>query len=324
MNDEPARRHIRPTRWLKNAIRLVIFIAVAAGVAHAGWMAYGDIQGRDFSLWDVDWRWLAASGAIYLLGLAPSWLYWHVVLRALGQHPTPWQTVRGYYISHLGKYVPGKAMVVVIRAGIVAGPRTSGAVAAAAVFVETLTMMAVGAAISAGLLAMLFREQTWLLLLSLGLCLAAAVPTIPVVFRWGVRILRLDRLRPEIGVALERLDGRLVLTGWLMMSVLWTLLGLSLLAALAATPGVVLSWGDLPQAVPLAICCVALATVAGFLSMLPGGIAVRELVVISLLAPAYGEVAAVVSAILLRAVWLLSELLVSTILYWSGDRGGTS
>jgi uncharacterized membrane protein YbhN (UPF0104 family) len=113
-----------------------------------------------------------------------------------------------------------------------------------------------------------------------------------------------------------------VLIGWLMMAVLWTLLGLSLVATLAALPDPHLSWQDLPTAAPLAICCVALATVAGFLSMLPGGIAVRELVVITLVAPVYGEVAAVVSAVFLRVVWLLSELGISTILYVMGRRGG--
>jgi uncharacterized membrane protein YbhN (UPF0104 family) len=315
---EPQKHRFHLPRWFKPALRIIIFVVVAAGVGHAVWKAYGDVQRQEFSFYDVDWRWLVASGVIYLAGLAPSWLYWHLVVRSLGQRPSLVETLRGYYISHLGKYVPGKAMVVVVRAGMVAGPRTSGAVAAAAVFVETLTMMAVGAAIAAGLLAALYHEQTWLLALSLGLCACAAVPTLPPVFRFCVRLLRLDRARPEVGKAVERLNLRLMLVGWAMMALLWLLLGLSLLATIASMPGVTLTAANLPQAVPLTVCCVALATVAGFVSMLPGGVAVRELVVISLLAPQYGEVVAVVSAVLLRLVWLLSELGISTILYLVG------
>jgi hypothetical protein len=103
------------------------------------------------------------------------------------------------------------------------------------------------------------------------------------------------------------------------MGLLWIVLGLSLVATLKSMPGVQLGeqlgWAELPEALLLAICCVALATVAGFLSMIPGGLAVRELVLITLLAPEYGEVAALVSAVLLRLIWLLSEVAVSTILY---------
>jgi uncharacterized membrane protein YbhN (UPF0104 family) len=60
--------------------------------------------------------------------------------------------------------------------------------------------------------------------------------------------------------------------------------------------------------------------VLGFLSFIPGGFGVREMVLLPLLAPAFGEAGALVAAILLRLEWLVSELLVSSILYW-GVRG---
>jgi uncharacterized membrane protein YbhN (UPF0104 family) len=66
---------------------------------------------------------------------------------------------------------------------------------------------------------------------------------------------------------------------------------------------------------PLLTACAALAVVAGFLSLLPAGAGVREYVMMTLLAPAFGHVAAVVSAVLLRLVWMASEVLVSVILY---------
>ncbi len=52
-----------------------------------------------------------------------------------------------FFASQLGKYVPGKAMVVVIRTDMVRGDQVKTAPAAASVFVETLTWLFVGAAI---------------------------------------------------------------------------------------------------------------------------------------------------------------------------------
>ena len=49
---------------------------------------------------------------------------------------------RAYIVSHLGKYVPGKAMVVVVRSGMVVPFGGRASTAAIATFYETLVMMA--------------------------------------------------------------------------------------------------------------------------------------------------------------------------------------
>jgi uncharacterized membrane protein YbhN (UPF0104 family) len=69
------------------------------------------------------------------------------------------------------------------------------------------------------------------------------------------------------------------------------------------------------ETLPLLTACAALAVVAGFLSLVPAGAGVREYVIMTLLAAEYGAVAAVAAAILLRLVWMVSEVLVSVILY---------
>jgi len=70
---------------------------------------------------------------------------------------------------------------------------------------------------------------------------------------------------------------------------------------------------------------VALAVVGGFLLLvLPGGLGVREAALAKLMVPYLGtllshaQLAAVVSAALLRIVWLVSELVISGILYIGG------
>ena len=133
----------------------------------------------------------------------------------------------------------------------------------------------------------------------------------PPIFRRLVRMLRVEKLNPQIETAIRGVDYRLMLSGWLWVSAGWFLLGLSLWATLCSLPGVDAALTD----TPLLTATVGLAVVAGFLSLIPGGLGVRDWILVELLEPQYGIVAALVSAILLRLAWLLSELLVSAILY---------
>ena len=59
---------------------------------------------------------------------------------------------------------------------------------------------------------------------------------------------------------------------------------------------------------PQIMAAVALSMVAGFVSLLPGGAGVREMVISTLLTPIIGPVFAIISAVSLRVVWLLCEL----------------
>ena len=81
------------------------------------------LAGQGEYSWDFDPGWLGLAGVLYLLGLLPAGLFWHRVLLVLGQDARLGETLRAYYIGHLGKYVPGKAMVVVIRAGLIRSHR---------------------------------------------------------------------------------------------------------------------------------------------------------------------------------------------------------
>ncbi len=115
-----------------------------------------------------------------------------------------------------------------------------------------------------------------------------------------------------------------VLIGVTIISLGWLLMGLSMAAVLAATnvlPAVLSNLGPL-KALGLLTAVVALATVGGFVSMLPGGIGFREWVLIETLAPilgAGGVVAATAAAVLLRVLWLVSEA-VGTGLFLMLDR----
>lgn len=298
----------------KLIFRLTILALVGVGIWHTVVKALVELEERKFSLTQIQPWWLVVAGVVYLAGMIPSWLFWHRTLLAMGQRPRWQESLRAFYIGHLGKYVPGKALVVILRTGLIRSNRVDTSVAATSVFVETLTMMAVGAFVAAATLGMMFREQVWLLLLAVVLMLCAGGPTLPPIFRRLVRLVGVKKVSPDIDSALAGLDIRLMSYGWITVALGWCLLGLSLWATLHAIPTTTTN----PVSVadwPLITACVALAMVAGFLSLLPGGIGIREYVVMTLLVQPFGAAAAAVSAILLRLVWLLAELLFAGILY---------
>lgn len=319
-------------RWMKTAVKLLI-------VALVLWFVRRTLVDAWRHLEDYEWRlqpaWLIPAGAIYLLGLLPPALFWYRVLRVLGQQPRLGETLRAYYIGHLGKYVPGKAMVVVIRTGLIRSQRVRTGVAAVSVFVETLTMMAVGAFVAAAFLAarvltrtsgapeaagfadraMALVGQHFLLLIAVGLMVVAGLPTLPPIFRRLVRLAGVGRSDPETAANVARLGFGTLALGWLLMFLAWGLLGLSFWAVLRAMGVAGLS---LATDLPLYTAGVALAMVAGFLSLIPGGAVVREAILTELMVGPFGEVVAVVSALLLRLIWLLSELAISVILYAGG------
>ncbi len=110
----------------------------------------------------------------------------------------------------------------------------------------------------------------------------------------------------NIGYLGLRIDGKTV--GWFLM-------GLSLWATLQAIGTPDLRW---PGDWPLTTAAVALAVVVGFASLIPGGAGVRDWVLAFLMIPRFGTATALISAFLLRMVWLVSELAISGILYKMG------
>jgi uncharacterized membrane protein YbhN (UPF0104 family) len=170
-----------------------------------------------------------------------------------------------------------------------------------------------------------------LTLLAAAMAIGAGLPTMPPIARRLARIgmARLDPLElgsemnsqpptstadthKEIDASLNAISLSLVASGWLAACVCWMLLGLSLWATLRAIGVEQLSpVNDLP----LLVAAVSLAVVAGFLSLLPGGILVRDALLMQLVAPICGDANALIAAVLLRLVWLVTELGICGILY---------
>ncbi|HWE36047.1 MAG TPA: lysylphosphatidylglycerol synthase domain-containing protein [Isosphaeraceae bacterium] len=296
---------------VKAAVAVVVLVAVGRHVA-ATWR---DLKTKG-GLPRVDPGWATAGVALYLVGLSAfAVVFWRILARS----PSPvglgaaW---RAYLISHLGKYVPGKAMVVVMRAGLVAPSGARPATAAFATFYETLVMMAAGGLIAAaggafgdlpGVPVGLGRYGSLQVapgLLGLALGLAFLVVVEPHVFpRLAVTA---SLPFPNVGrEALPRFSYPFLIEGLIWSAVGWAVLGLSLWAVVRSMS---------PEGVPFSLwpaltAGVALATVAGFVVALPGGLGVREWVLMTTLEPVVGADRAVLSALALRLAWVVGEVL---------------
>ena len=312
-----------PWRWLFRAVKVLICLLVAWGIWSSVVNALHEIDRHGFSFKEIRAGWLVLSGTLYLVALLPMGLYWHCVLTTMGQRPRLPHTLRAYYIGHLGKYVPGKALVVVLRTALVGGSRVDRTIAAVSVFVETLMQMSVGSAVAAAIIGLRFRHHWPLLIAAIGLMVAAGLPTLPPVFRYLAKVLRRLGAAGDVDRHAEAVDTRMFLYGWLAAGCCWFVMGLSLWSTIKAMPVAHTQMpGDL-ETYLLLTATVALAVVAGFLSLLPGGIGIRELVLIPLIGHEMqlGIALALVSAVTLRLIWILSEVVLSIILYFGVRKG---
>lgn len=276
---------------------------------------------------DVQPGWLVLAGLAYTVGWWPSAWFWRRLLQRMGATPRRRDVVRAFFVGSLGKYVPGKAGVLVLRAGLL---RDRGApVAASALGATYETLLSVGAALALAVgLAPIFVPPAvvadwpeWIrralespLLPATGVLLACAA-LLPVI----ARVLTLVAVRfaprmPAPGAGGGRIDVRTVAVGLAGLVGGWALHGLSLGLVLRGLGGS-LSLGDWP----MWIGAVSLSTAVGFFAVFaPGGLGVREGILIELLRlqPQVGAGVAVVAAVLIRVVWLAAEVAAAALLYW--------
>src|SRR5438445_11269915 len=77
---------------------------------------YKDLTSENLREHTFHFGWLAASAALYLVGLAMWGLFWFRLMRLFDQQITLPIAMRAYLLGQLGKYVPGKAWALMVRA----------------------------------------------------------------------------------------------------------------------------------------------------------------------------------------------------------------
>lgn len=287
---------------------------VLIAIGHRVWLEREKLAAFDFSL---DYRWMVFSGVCYLVGMSACALFWHAAMRDCKASPSALSVATAYFAGHLGKYVPGKGLVVVIRAAVVKGPGVTMGLAAITSFVETLLMMATGSLISLVSLPILqVPRRSYLILIAAGLTAVLGLLVSPPVMSRLKMIV--TKPFPDVGRDFAfRLRWITLGFGVVMMLAAWLLAGLSLIGLLASMGKfgqIVLQLG-IAKACALLVCVVALATVGGFVSMIPGGLGTREWILVETLGPMIGGSQAIVAAILLRLVWLVAEIAASGVLW---------
>jgi uncharacterized membrane protein YbhN (UPF0104 family) len=313
-----------------------------------GWYFRRELQDPVLWNWSFQPGWLVVSGVLYSLGLGVSACYWYRLLRRIGQHPHVPAVVRAYYVGQLGKYVPGKAWAVLVRATLAGGAGVRPGLAGLTAFYEVLTTMTAGVLLAAVLLALLQPDTTsgidWStferlvqrapdlppldrktgVLLAVLMLVPVGVSVLPPIFNRLAYRLSLP-FREKDAAPLPRMQALGLLEGLLMTACGWLLLGASVWAGLQAAspqplPWTMAVWGRLTA-------FLAMAYVAGFLAIfLPGGIGVREFFLIFFLTAELTHLVqleeemarlTVVAAVgVLRFVWFVADIVVAAIVYW--------
>ena len=307
-----------------------------------------------FSQIEVDWRWLLLAGVCYFAGWLPAVWFWRSYLVSTGCHPDWLATLRAYYCGHLGKYVPGKATVLVIRAGLLRDQNVPIKVAAVGATLESLGVMGVGLGITLALAAWVLPGPAWDVIPTWLHCfesnkwlgpvtvLVVAGVSIPVLASFLKRIAsRLaqrevdsvpslasasDEQAPqsdgdpadvaEAGVGDSGSIVRLLVVGSLSFIPAWFLHGLSLGCVVIATGGAASAADSV-----MWMGVVAGATSIGFLVLIaPGGLGIREALIVAALAPGLGKPLAIAIAAILRITWFVTELVTAGLLYFIRKR----
>lgn len=302
-------------RWTPLAFRMVVFMLVVWGIWHVIKDSLVEFQEHPFSLTSIRWGWLVVAAGLYLLSLLPMGWFWHRILISLGQPVGFYAVVRAYIIGHLGKYVPGKTLVLVLRTDLLRpfGVRTD--VVVLSIVLETFNMMAVGAALAATVLSWQLEGQRTMQVFAWCTAGVLLLPSLPPVsnraIRWLIRSKGRDlhrRHRFAIPFSVMATGWMAIVLGWLLMtaSMVATILGVSV------DPNT--EW-SLELAIR-AVLATTLSVVGGFVSLLPGGIGVREWIMDQLLEAPLGKVTAVFTVVFLRVTWLITEIVAGILLYF--------
>lgn len=299
------------------AIRIVKWVTIIAVLGAIGWQIskLADdwaTDGKRVLERGLLWHWVFISLGVFWLGQFCFALYWRRLIQSSGAVLPLLSSVRAYLVGTLGKYVPGKALVVVVRTGMLPEAKGRRFLVGGATVYETLTSMSAAGLI--GFLAIVLTRRD-LVFNMLG---AAAIA---IVLNAIVHPYPFSRLAKMVTIPFRRKGDPLPAQAWYrcywssmpLLLFEWLGSGLSLWATAAAFHLDVFS---VPAAIFL-IGVAALATAAGFLVLpVPAGIGVREFVVISLLTKWFNDQAtAVCISLILRTIWTAGEMMLAGGLY---------
>jgi uncharacterized membrane protein YbhN (UPF0104 family) len=320
--------------WFRPHVAIVRMVAVLTIMLLTCWfmgrqiyLAYAELATRPLS---IRYDYLALAFAVDLLatfllvGPFAIGLIDRYRLQAPAAEPNQrltWSAIwQAYIISQVGKYVPGKAVVLVIRYMVLGRLGISFGVVVLATFFETIGAMAAAALLS--FLLLTFSPSTagsqslaqlpWLWPTSLFLFLGLGFLVIPPVLAQAPRAM--SRIAPSARRHADTPIGWGTV-GWSLLSglIAWCAFGASFWAVVQSVSPKPLPLAEIPTLT--AVFC--FSYVAGFLSLVPGHFGVREFIMDLVLRPMLGgdRLVAVSATLLSRLVTLTVELLLALVAY---------
>lgn len=267
-------------------------------------------QRRDY--WRIEPLPLLLAIGCYAITMTIIGFYWYRTLHFFQQTVPYWPTHRIFMFGQMAKYVPGKALVLVVRVGMLRPYGGEIIPCTVSVFMETLGTVGIAAALS-GSFFLIYKPEPHMVWLALAAFLLAITPTIPPVFNVALRFLLRKKLSHHEQSGIRPLNWSHFFFGWYTLGPALCFTGLALFFTLLSLPATNLAdhWSLL-----LVVGCVGtscLAAVLGFVSFMPGGAGVRELVLMLALEPLIGGPMALAVAIWYRLVTLAAELFLTAI-----------
>jgi uncharacterized membrane protein YbhN (UPF0104 family) len=255
----------------------------------------------------IRWELLCAGWVLSMAALFPAGIAWMRTLKDFQLDVSFDHGVYAYFLGHLGKYVPGKAMAVLLRVGYLHRMGIPVRPTILSVFIETLTSLASGSILGAMLLQTM-HVPPWLKGCALGCVPLAVAVIVPAPFRWLIARISRSRLGAMPEHVADAIDGRLMARCAAWSTVGWLLHGTAawlLLMAIYPAPELAtfMAWAA-------CVASMSLAALAGFVSMIPGGAGVRELVATWGVATLVPLPVALASAVVTRLAVIAAELTV--------------
>ena len=321
---------------MRRAARIAwTYVLPAAVAVCVGWYFYKKLDQP--GLWNANLvpgpQWLLAAALVYLVAYVVWGLYYVILLNDQGAHAPAATGLRAYFISQMGKYVPGKILVIVIRVGMLKGIGITRTAVGIAAMYESLVWVGAGALVGI----ILLPDPLWQGLRAQSAAQGNELPDIhrawlilPVVLA-PVGLVGLNRFVNRVNrwrkgadaKQLPRVHLHMVLFGLIFDAFGWFVLGGCLLLTLAGLqPDAPLSAGEYWNLVSIN----AIAYVLGFVAFfMPAGLGVRDLALQLLLAvelqarlnmgSAEANALAALLAVWFRLLGTVAEIVMAGILY---------
>lgn len=273
---------------------LALSLAFMVALLASQWQALAAFQ------WQFRPGWLLPSFALLAAGMLLEMSIWRWLLSSLGGHLRWRRAAQTWFLSNIVRFIPGNIWQLLGMAELAADDGVSRLTTFTSIVLHQVLSIAAGATLAALYFALaghsawleLIRPLLWLVPLGLLLCH-------PRVLQWilnrGLALLR----RPPIQVTLS---GRQLIVALLGYGVAWLLTGsgFALLAA-AITPITASQFAAL-------VATWTAAYVIGYLSLVtPGGLGVREGIMVLLLAPLFPAPIPTVIALSARVWTIIAE-----------------